>query len=187
MRVLVANETRQRVEEVAETIIRLGHDAIATVTDLGTIAGITVAEQPDVAVIIAGSDTEHALAMIAKVVHEAVCPVILLVDFEDPVFIREAARLGVFAYISQEDFADLQSSIDIVLCRFAEYRNLEGAFVRRALTERAKGVLMERHGVTHDASSAMLDARAQASGRRVVEIAEAILVSCNILSSGSPR
>jgi response regulator NasT len=109
------------------------------------------------------------------------------VDFEDPVFIRQAARLGVFAYISQEDFADLQSSIDIVLCRFAEYRNLEGAFVRRAVTERAKGVLMERHGVTHHASSAMLDARAQASGRRVVEIAEAILVSCNILSSGNPR
>jgi AmiR/NasT family two-component response regulator len=29
--------------------------------------------------------------------------------------------------------------------RFAEYHDLEGAFGRRAITERAKGILMERH------------------------------------------
>ena len=32
-----------------------------------------------------------------------------------------------------------------MLRRFAEYRDLEGAFQRRAVTERAKGILMERH------------------------------------------
>ena len=39
---------------------------------------------------------------------------------------------------------DWQSSIDIVLRRFAEYRDLEGAFGPRAVTERAKGILMLR-------------------------------------------
>jgi len=42
---------------------------------------------------------------------------------------------------------DWQSSIDIVLRRFADYHDLEGAFGRRAVTERAKGILMERHSV----------------------------------------
>jgi hypothetical protein len=39
---------------------------------------------------------------------------------------------------------DWQSSIDIVLRRFAEYRDLESAFAPRAVTERAKGILMLR-------------------------------------------
>ena len=41
----------------------------------------------------------------------------------------------------------MQSAIDIVLRRFAEYHDLEGAFARTAVTERAKGILMERHGI----------------------------------------
>lgn len=34
--------------------------------------------------------------------------------------------------------------MDIALQRFAEYHALQGAFERRAVTERAKGILMER-------------------------------------------
>jgi AmiR/NasT family two-component response regulator len=51
----------------------------------------------------------------------------------------------VFAHINDEDVEDWQSAIDIVLQRFAEYHDLRGALGRRALTERAKGILMERH------------------------------------------
>ena len=60
---------------------------------------------------------------------------------------REASKRGVFAHISDADIDDWQSSIDIVLRRFAEYHDLQGAFGRRALTERAKGILMERHAI----------------------------------------
>ena len=44
----------------------------------------------------------------------------------------------------------------IVLRRFAEYHDLEGAFGRRALTERAKGILMERHSIDEDRAFEML-------------------------------
>ena len=62
----------------------------------------------------------------------------------------------MFAHINDADVEDWQSSIDIVLRRFAEYQDLEGAFGLRALTERAKGILMERHGVADDAAFEML-------------------------------
>ena len=70
---------------------------------------------------------------------------IVLLHARDPAFVREASRRGVFAHISDADVEDWQSSIDIVLRRFAEYHDLKGAFGRRALTERAKGILTERH------------------------------------------
>ena len=66
---------------------------------------------------------------------------IAILDVEDPAFIRQAAKRGVFAYLTTNESDDdqLESAIDVVLARFAEFHALEGAFGRRALTERAKG------------------------------------------------
>ena len=78
---------------------------------------------------------------------EAACPVILLIHAPDPAFVKEASKRGIFAYITDAEVEDWQSAIDIVLRRFTEYHDLEGAFGRRAVTERAKGILMERHSI----------------------------------------
>jgi hypothetical protein len=54
----------------------------------------------------------------------------------------------IVAYLGHDsDAKDWQSSIDIVLRRFTEYHDLEGAFGRRAVTERTKGIFMERRSV----------------------------------------
>jgi hypothetical protein len=63
------------------------------------------------------------------------CPVIVLIHAPDPDFIKEASKRGIFAYITDADAKDWQSSIDIVLRRFAEYHDLEGAFGRRDVTK----------------------------------------------------
>jgi response regulator NasT len=81
----------------------------------------------------------------------------------------------VFAYITDEDTRDWQSSIDIVLRRFAEYHALEGAFGRRALTERAKGVLMERHSIDELAAFEMLREHARAGNHKLVDVAMAVV------------
>jgi response regulator NasT len=70
--------------------------------------------------------------LIETIVQEAACPVILLIHTPDPGFVREASKRGIFAYITDADAKDWQSSIDIVLRRFAEYHDLEGAFGRRS-------------------------------------------------------
>ena len=111
---------------------------------------MTTRERPDVALVGLGESSEHALDLIERIVREAACPVVALIHARDPDFVREASKRGVFAYISDAEVEDWQSSIDIVLRRFAEYHELEGAFGRRALTERAKGILMERHGDRRD-------------------------------------
>ena len=81
---------------------------------------------------------------------------IVLLHAPDPAFVKEASKRGVFAHISDADVEDWQSSIDIVLRRFAEYHDLEGAFGRRALIERAKGILMERHSIDENSAFELL-------------------------------
>jgi AmiR/NasT family two-component response regulator len=80
----------------------------------------------------------------------------------------------VFAHISDDDVEDWQSSIDIVLRRFAEYHDLEGAFGRRALTERAKGILMERHSIDERSAFEMLRERSRIDNRKLIDLAAAV-------------
>jgi hypothetical protein len=103
------------------------------------------------------------------------CPVIVLIHAPDPDFIKEASKRGIFAFITDAEAKDWQSSIDIVLRRFAEYHDLEGAFGRRAVTERAKGILMERHSVDEAAAFQMLRNHARAGNRMLVDIAATVV------------
>jgi response regulator NasT len=108
--------------------------------------------------------------------------VIAVLDVEDRAFINEAAKRGIFAYIADgRDPQEMQSAIDIVLRRFSEYHNLEGAFGRRAVTERAKGILMERHDIDEQAAFEMLRGSARASSRKLVDIADAVVQSRSLL------
>jgi response regulator NasT len=81
----------------------------------------------------------------------------------------------VFAHISDADVEDWQSSIDIVLRRFGEYHELEGAFGRRALIERAKGILMERHSIDDAEAFEMLRDRSRADNRKLIDLATAVV------------
>jgi AmiR/NasT family two-component response regulator len=122
-----------------------------------------------------GESSEHALELIDKIVREAACPVIVLIHTRDPEFVKEASKRGVFAHISDADVADWQSSIDIVLRRFAEYHDLEGAFGRRALIERAKGILMERHSVDDVSAYEMLREQSRINNRKLIDLATAVV------------
>jgi response regulator NasT len=81
----------------------------------------------------------------------------------------------VFAQISDTDIEDWQSSIDIVLRRFTEFHDLKGAFGRRAVIERAKGILMERHSVDENAAFEMLRERSRTDNRKLIDLASAVV------------
>src|SRR4051812_39572815 len=109
------------------------------------------------------------------IVRESACPVIVLLHARDPDFIKEASKRGVFAHISDADVEDWQSSIDIVLRRFAEFHDLQGALGRRALTERAKGILMERHAIGEAAAFELLRQHSRTSNRKIIDLASAVV------------
>ena len=164
----------------------LGHEVIAREIDVREVGAVTARERPDVALVGLGLSSDHALELIAEIVHESTCPVIALLTARDPAYIREAAKRGVFAYIVDTDAEDLQSAIDITLQRFAEYHNLQGAFGRRALIEQAKGILMARHAIDEVRAFEMLRSHSQHNGRKVADVAEAVVEShLLLLPSGS--
>jgi response regulator NasT len=187
LRVLIANEKRERLDLLANVVSSLGHDVIAREIYVKEVGAVTAREQPDVALVGLGLSSEHALELIAEIVREASCPVIALLSAKDPAYVHQAARRGVFAYIVDGDAAELQSAIDITLQRFAEYQSLQGAFGRRALIEQAKGILMARHSLDADRAFGMLRDHSQHNGRKLVDVAQAIVDSHLLLLPPSPE
>jgi len=175
LRVLIANERKEGLALVAPLVAALGHEVIAREIEIEDVGAVTVRERPDVALVGLGESSEHALGLIEQIVREAACPVIVLLHAPDPSFLREASKRGVFAYITDAEDEDWQSSIDIVLRRFAEYHDLEGAFGRRAITERAKGILMERHSVDEATAFEMLRDQSRATNRKLIDVATAVV------------
>jgi AmiR/NasT family two-component response regulator len=175
LRVLIANERKDRLALVVPIVAALGHEVIAREVDVADVGAVTARERPDVALVGLGASSEHALELIDRIVHEATCPVIVLIHARDPDFVKEASKRGVFAHINDADIEDWQSSIDIVLRRFAEYHDLAGAFGRRALIECAKGILMERHAIGAANAFEMLREHARTDNRKLIDLATAVV------------
>lgn len=177
LRVLIANERRDRLDLLAQVVVGLGHVVIASEVDVTEVAAVTARERPDVALVGLGLSSEHALRLIEEIVREASCPVIALLTASDKSYVLEAAKRGVFAYIVDTTPDDLQGAIDVTLQRFTEYHNLQGAFGRRAVIEQAKGILMARNSIDADAAFRLLREHSQMTGRRVADVAAAIVDS----------
>jgi response regulator NasT len=163
----------------------MGHEVLAPQIDVSEVGPVTAREQPDVAFVGLGESSDHALELIEQIVHEAACPVVALLHAPDPGFVVEAAKRGVFAYITEGDPQEWQNSIEIVLRRFADYRDLEGAFKRRSTTERAKGILMERHGIDEERAFQMLREHARRTQTRLVDTAQSIVDGHLLLPKGT--
>jgi AmiR/NasT family two-component response regulator len=175
LRVLIANQRKDRLALVAAVVVELGHEVIAREIDVDDVGPVTARERPDVALVGLGDSSDHALDLIDRIVRQSACPVIVLLHARDPDFIKEASKRGVFAHISDADVEDWQSSIDIVLRRFAEYHDLKGAFGRRALIECAKGILMERHAIDGVSAFEMLREHSRIDNRKLVDLATAVV------------
>ena len=82
----------------------------------------------------------------------------------------------MFAYATDDEPAlEWQSAIEIALRRFAQLHELEGAFANRAILERAKGILMERHSISEYEALRRVRDRAQLAKVMLVEASQAII------------
>ena len=177
LRILIANERKDRLERIAEIVTGLGHTVISRELEVADVAAATEREHPDLAFVGLGVSGEHALDMISEIVREASCPVIALLESDDPVWVNEAAKRGIFAYIVDGRAEEMQSTIDITLRRYAEYSNLEGAFARRAVIERAKGIMMARQSIDENKAFELMRSQSQRSGQKLFDIAQAVVDS----------
>jgi response regulator NasT len=179
-RVLVATADVMQRTGLIRAMHCLGHRTVAAVTEPDDAATVTVREQPDAALVGWTTDPEHGLALLRRVAESRTCAVVAVLPPHDEALVARAAACGAHAVARDGDA--LTGALAIALHRHADYRDLRSAFDRRAVTERAKGMLMERHGIDERKAFSMLRSQARSRGRRLEDMASAVLDSQALLS-----
>jgi two-component system, response regulator PdtaR len=152
-----------------------GHEAVALARTL----------QPDIAVLdvkMPGLDGIEAARMILA---ERPIPILMLTAYNDEQLVQRAAKAGVYAYLVKPFRpADLMPAIETAVARYEEMRalrdetaTLADALAARKAIERAKGLLMEREGLTEADAFARLRRASQISGQPLKAIAEAVVAA----------
>jgi AmiR/NasT family two-component response regulator len=152
-----------------------GHEAVALARSL----------QPDLAVLdvkMPGLDGIEAAKMILA---ERPIPILMLTAYSDEQLVRRAVKAGVYAYLVKPFRAtDLMPAIETAIARYEEMQalreettTLADALAARKAIERAKGLLMEREGLTEADAFARLRRASQISGQPLKAIAEAVVAA----------
>lgn len=181
LRVLVADEDHAALDSVAKLLRSLGHEVCARAVGVGEVSARIHEDEPDVALVKLHDDDQHALDLIDEITDDATCPVIALMEVPETDFISRAAQHGIYAYVQPVTAETVQGAIEVAMRRHAdaerlsdEVEELEGALQRRAVIERAKGILMERHSLDDAAAFELLRSHARANNRKLVEVARAV-------------
>jgi response regulator NasT len=181
LRVLAADEDERALAQTVATLESLGHRVTASAIELPAAIEAVVREDPDLSIVVAHDDDEHALGLVEEIESFSRGPVIALVTSLDAEFARRAAARGIYACVREADAAALRDAIEVTMHRHAERRELEqqihrleSALERRAVIERAKGILMERHGIGDRDAFDRLRAHARSTNRTVVDVAATV-------------
>jgi len=182
LRVLIADENEEALHSLHDVLARLGHEVTPYAVSVHDAVELIATEDPEVAIVVVHDDDEHALALISEAVTFASGPVIAQLPDADVAFLARAAEAGISAYAESMDPESVQGAIEVAIRRYREAQRLtekveqlESALERRAVIERAKGILMERHGIDDKTAFARMRDHARSGNRRVVDVAKAVV------------
>jgi AmiR/NasT family two-component response regulator len=181
--VLVADEDTEALRSTARVLGDLGHHVAAYAVSVSQAAERISEEDPDLSVVAVHDDLEHALDLIDELSESARGPVVAVVETSyEGDFLARAASRGIDGFARSEDPHEVQVAIELALRRHSQeaqlteqVSQLETALERRSMIERAKGILMERHMIDDRAAFAMLRDHSRNGGRKVVDVAAAVV------------
>jgi two-component system, response regulator / RNA-binding antiterminator len=144
---------------------------------------------PDVLIVDAESGARDAIEHVVWATRDAPRPIVLFTEEHDPAHMREAVAAGVVAYVVAGLAPErVRPVIDVAIARFEHEQGLRGELARakgqlaeRAVVDRAKALLMQRHGLTEPQAYARLRSTAMNKSLSIHEISRRLLDLADLL------
>jgi response regulator NasT len=184
LRIAVADDEPDMRDYFRKSLPRLGHTVVAVAATGRELVELCRTTRPDLVITDIRMPELDGIDAAVQLYRERPVPVILVSAFADPDLIARAEADHVLGYLVKPiKQAELGAVIVLALRRFEQFEALrrEAADLREALEhrkviERAKGLLMKRAKLDEQEAFRRLQELAGAKGRRLVEIAQMILV-----------
>jgi two-component system, response regulator PdtaR len=182
--ILAEDETVIRMD-LKEELQRQGYLVVGDVGDGESAVNLARELRPDLMVMDIRMPEMDGIAAAEILTREKIAPVVLLTAFSDDELIERARNAGVVTYLTKPwRSSDLKPAIEIALSRFQEFRSMEGRvkdledhLATRKVVEKAKGVLMTKHGITEQEAFRRIQKASMNNRKSMREIAEAILLA----------
>ena len=189
LRIVIVEPDPARARLVIESLAPLGHD-VTVIAESAALARRVREIAPDIVLIDMADPSRDVLEEMALASDPLERPVAFFVDRTDRDMTRQAIEAGVSAYVVAGLQPDrLAGGMDAAIARFQMFRRMrtELETTRRALEERkvidrAKGILMKARGISEDDAYALLRKTAMDQGRKVAEVASALVTAAGLLS-----
>ena len=185
MRILVAEDETIIRLDLRALLERAGFEVCAEARHGEEAVALARSELPDVALLDVKMPKLDGIEAARRILDERPIPIVMLTAYGQQELVSRAVEAGVFGYLVKPfRESDLLPAIATARARHEELvtlreeaESLAEALAARKVIERAKGLLMEKEGLTEGEAFDRLRRASQVSGRPLKVIAEAVVVT----------
>jgi response regulator NasT len=191
VRIAIVDESDLRAAVLEEGLRESGYSDIVRVPPRGSFVAELEKLSPDVVIFDLGSPSRDTLEEMLAVSRALARPIAMFVDQSDDQMIGAAIDAGVSAYVVDGLRKDrVKPILDLAIRRFNAFANLQKelqqaktALAERRVVDKAKLYLMSTRKLTEADAYALLRGTAMRQGKRIAEIAQALLTAAELLGS----
>ena len=193
VRILVAEDETIIRLDLVEMLQRAGLDVCAEARDGEEAVALAREHGPDLAIMDVKMPNLDGIEAARRILDERPIPIVMLTAYGQSELVARAVEAGVFGYLVKPfREQDLLPAIQTARARYEELQELREeaeslaeALAARKTIERAKGLLMEKEGLSEHDAFARLRKASQVSGRPLKVVAEAVVAT--LAGASSPE
>ncbi len=193
-KVLVAEDEHLIAMSLVEQLERLGFEVVGPAANGEQTVEFAKQHQPQLALVdirMPGMDGLEAAGILFRQLN---IPVVIISAFTDEQYVKRSSKIGVFGYILKPVTADeLRVSLEVAWALHSqqvqltdEVADLKTALEDRKVIERAKGLLMDRLGLTENDAMRQLQKQSRSTRQKLPDLARAILATSELLGQTKP-
>jgi AmiR/NasT family two-component response regulator len=185
LRILVAEDETLIRLDLKEILEQAGFDVCAEARDGEEAVALAKSTEPELAILDVKMPRLDGIEAARRILDERSIPIVMLTAYGQDELVSRAVEAGVFGYLVKPfRESDLLPAIKAARARHEELEalreeaeSLADALATRKVVERAKGLLMEREGLSEQDAFARLRRASQVSGRPMKVVAEALIAT----------
>ncbi|SEP54893.1 ANTAR domain-containing response regulator [Thalassovita taeanensis] len=188
--IIIVEKDRDRALQIVDSLRASGDYEISVISEESGLARRIAQMKPDVVLIDMTNPSRDTLEELALASGPMDRPVAMFVDRSDDGLTKAAIEAGVSAYVVDGMRADrVKPILDAAITRFHMFQRMRAelaatklALEERKTLDRAKGILMKARGIDEDAAYALLRKTAMDQGRKVIDVAQALVMAAGLLA-----
>lgn len=185
LRILIVDDEALIRMDLSEILTDAGHIVVGEGKDGEEAVSLARQTKPDLVIMDINMPNMDGITAAKMIDDEKLAPVLLLTAYSQSDIVEKAGHAGVMGYLVKPIREEqLFPSIEIAVTRFKEYQamddelgSLKESLESRKLIEKAKGILMQAHGLSEEAAFSKMRQYSMMKRISIKQLAEQIIAS----------